>query len=231
MISSSLYRLLRIVVLLRRGELRFYVGQFEGSRSACCASTAPCSEPVTSALTIRPRPRQGPQWPELPENSGRNFRNPHTGLVRFGTRDYDARTGRWGGKDPIGFEGGLNHFVYASNAPSSLIDPTGLVDQCIPGVPDTCPRIAPQGQPGWTQQTSRFDKITNWAFHDSKDCYREDVPINSTQCCYDKSGDVSEGDVDPNNPNFRFMEHVFDVVRDAGAWRQLWGAIRKSVGF
>ena len=29
-----------------------------------------------------------------------------TGLVRFGARDYDAETGRWTAKDPIGFAGG-----------------------------------------------------------------------------------------------------------------------------
>jgi len=31
-----------------------------------------------------------------------------TGLVRFGARDYDALTGRWTAKDPIGFAGGGN---------------------------------------------------------------------------------------------------------------------------
>ncbi|WP_417852012.1 RHS repeat-associated core domain-containing protein [Thiorhodococcus fuscus] len=29
---------------------------------------------------------------------------PEIGLVRFGVRDYDPYTGRWTGKDPIGFE-------------------------------------------------------------------------------------------------------------------------------
>jgi RHS repeat-associated protein len=29
----------------------------------------------------------------------------NTGLVRFGARDYDAETGRWYSKDPIGFDG------------------------------------------------------------------------------------------------------------------------------
>jgi RHS repeat-associated protein len=29
-----------------------------------------------------------------------------TGLVRFGARDYEAETGRWTAKDPVGFAGG-----------------------------------------------------------------------------------------------------------------------------
>lgn len=50
-----------------------------------------------------------------------------TGLVRFGTRDYDAGVGRWTSKDPIGFWGrGSNHFVYAGNDPINWIDPAGL---------------------------------------------------------------------------------------------------------
>lgn len=49
-----------------------------------------------------------------------------TGLVRFGARDYDAETGRWTTKDPIGFGGGLNHYVYVENNPIVKIDPNGL---------------------------------------------------------------------------------------------------------
>lgn len=41
MICPSLYRLLRIVVLLRRGELRFYAGQFLGGRSGATAEDNP----------------------------------------------------------------------------------------------------------------------------------------------------------------------------------------------
>ncbi|MGH9892261.1 MAG: RHS repeat-associated core domain-containing protein, partial [bacterium] len=50
----------------------------------------------------------------------------HTGLVRFGARDYDPTTGRWTAKDPIGFASGdANTYAYVSNQPITLSDPTG----------------------------------------------------------------------------------------------------------
>ncbi|NEV65340.1 RHS repeat domain-containing protein, partial [Thiorhodococcus minor] len=53
-----------------------------------------------------------------------------TGLVRFGVRDYDPYTGRWMGKDPIGFRSGPNFYQYAMQDPMNLIDPTGLYSAC-----------------------------------------------------------------------------------------------------
>lgn len=51
--------------------------------------------------------------------------DPDTGLVRFGARDYDARTGRWTTPDPALFAGGDNLYAYASNDPVNVVDPTG----------------------------------------------------------------------------------------------------------
>ena len=51
-----------------------------------------------------------------------------TGLTRFGYRDYDAVTGRWTAKDPIGFAGGdSNLYGYVLGDPVNFVDPTGEI--------------------------------------------------------------------------------------------------------
>jgi RHS repeat-associated protein len=52
-----------------------------------------------------------------------------TQLTRFGYRDYDAYTGKWTAKDPIGFAGGdSNLYGYVLQDPVNLVDPEGLAD-------------------------------------------------------------------------------------------------------
>ena len=51
-----------------------------------------------------------------------------TKLTRFGYRDYDASTGKWTAKDPIGFDGGdSNLYGYVLGDPVDFVDPSGLV--------------------------------------------------------------------------------------------------------
>ena len=51
-----------------------------------------------------------------------------TKLTRFGYRDYDAYTGKWTAKDPIGFDGGdSNLYGYVLGDPVSGFDPSGEV--------------------------------------------------------------------------------------------------------
>jgi RHS repeat-associated protein len=53
---------------------------------------------------------------------------PATKLVRFGARDYDAETGRWTAKDPIGFGGrDVNLYAYAFFDPINSKDDNGLL--------------------------------------------------------------------------------------------------------
>ena len=49
-----------------------------------------------------------------------------TGLYNFRARWYDAETGRWCSKDPLGIAGGLNQYEAFGNNPINFIDPFGL---------------------------------------------------------------------------------------------------------
>jgi RHS repeat-associated protein len=63
----------------------------------------------------------------------------HTGLIHFGGREYDPETCRWTTKDPIGFRGGGNLYVYVSNDPINLLDPSGLL--CLTTLDCACLRF------------------------------------------------------------------------------------------
>ena len=53
-----------------------------------------------------------------PFGFGGGLMDRHTGLLRFGARDYDPEIGRWISKDPIGFAGGdTNLYAYVVNDP------------------------------------------------------------------------------------------------------------------
>jgi len=51
-------------------------------------------------------------------------------LTRFGYRDYDAYTGKWTAKDPIGFDGGdSNLYGYVLGDPVGFVDSMGLLTE------------------------------------------------------------------------------------------------------
>jgi RHS repeat-associated protein len=55
----------------------------------------------------------------------------HTGLIRFGVRDYDPAVGRWTSKEPKRFNVvGTNLYLYALGDPLNLWDVTGR-DVCV----------------------------------------------------------------------------------------------------
>ena len=84
-----------------------------------------------------------------------------TGLVRYGARDYDAQTGRWTAKDPIGFKGGdTNLFNYGVGDPVNWIDPFGLLVAATPDLfplpPIYVPNSSNQLTPSQWEQMKNF---------------------------------------------------------------------------
>ena len=79
------------------------------------------SSTTTRSASSSATPTRGSSRSALPAAS----MTADTRLVRFGARDYDAETGRWTAKDPIGFESGPNLYEYAGSDPVNLIDPLG----------------------------------------------------------------------------------------------------------
>ena len=64
--------------------------------------------------------------------------DPDTKLTHFGYREYDAFTGKWTAKDPIGFAGGdSNLYGYVLGDPVNLVDPWGLASIFDIIFPDT----------------------------------------------------------------------------------------------
>jgi len=85
-----------------------------------------------------------------------------TKLTRFGYRDYDAYTGKWTAKDPIGFDGGdSNLYGYVLGDPVGFFDPLGLyIDPRLKG---KVPR-AMGGDGGISDaQAAKNDAYGKWA--------------------------------------------------------------------
>jgi RHS repeat-associated protein len=61
-------------------------------------------------------------------------KNPESALMYYRYRQYDSRVGRFGGRDPIGYVGGVNVYAYVMNRPLDYRDSMGLIceDCCSP---------------------------------------------------------------------------------------------------
>ncbi len=75
-----------------------------------------CAVPALASLHYR---FQGREWSAA------------TGLINFRMRWYDAETGRWLSKDPIGLGGGLNMYVFCRNDSVNRVDSLGNIPWLI----------------------------------------------------------------------------------------------------
>ena len=64
---------------------------------------------------------------EIPFRFAGGLYDEDTKLIRFGVRDYDPEIGRWTTKEPLGFSGSRNWYVYAGNDGVNFVDVNGLL--------------------------------------------------------------------------------------------------------
>lgn len=94
--------------------------------------------------------------------------DPQTKLMRFGVRDYDAETGRWTAKDPLGLQQGTNLYDYVQNNPINFIDPGGAALVRPVGPPDPNQSLPGSEDPELGQEENPVHE----------DPFEEDTPVN-----------------------------------------------------
>lgn len=120
------------LVAFERGGKRFYVGADQvGTPEAVFDAEGKLLRSIERDAFGIVRKDSAPTHPEaavpLAVGYAGGLADPVTGLVRFGARDYDPRTGRFLARDPSLFEGSpKNLYAYVGSDPVSMTDPTGL---------------------------------------------------------------------------------------------------------
>jgi len=97
-------------------------------------SPAPCKVRVVSAACSPLKtktaqwltPKTGAKADDFAHRFSTKPLDQTTGLYYYGYRDYDAASGRWTGRDPIGEEGGLNLYGMVGNDAAGKVDVIGL---------------------------------------------------------------------------------------------------------
>ncbi len=105
------------------------------------------------------------------------FYDQDTELTQFGFREYDAVSGHWTSKDPLGFEGSTNNlYSYAAADPVNLIDPQGA-QTVLPRQPVAyVQQIKPSTQGGNTRlQIDRGDGLGFQCVEEGAPVYAGDV--------------------------------------------------------
>ena len=114
-----------------------------------------------------------------------------TGLVRFGSRDYDPVAGRWSLKDPIRFDGGTtNLYEYALDDPINEQDVLGLSVVTPPQEPARTPNSCKDCLANWeSQKDEAYERgMLNYQLCDEEfleNCYQKASPYDyrkQTEC-------------------------------------------------
>ena len=118
-----------------------------------------------------------------------------TKLVHFNAREYDAETGRWMSKDPIGFNGGdTNLYGYVLQDPVNFVDPNGKI-----GIPLVITIGAGLGAIWFQEQIEDFFCTFSLSCQDEKRIKEVNDEVNkgiTPQCFPDEKK--------PHNPNWRW---------------------------
>jgi RHS repeat-associated protein len=78
-----------------------------------------------------------------------------------GARDYDAESGRWTAKEPIGLFPGQNYYSYAANDPINLYDPFGTAEFDLENDPTVEQNIVDQANDRIQKNTRRIEEINS----------------------------------------------------------------------
>ena len=100
-----------------------------------------------------------------------------TGLHYNDRRYYDADTGRYASRDPIGFEGGINLYTYAGAAPSRFTDPTGEIIPCVAANFARCMIVCGITSAGFNAATGQCIDLGDIAKDCAVDCLLSMLPI------------------------------------------------------
>jgi RHS repeat-associated protein len=100
-----------------------------------------------------------------------------TGLHYNDRRYYDADTGRYASRDPIGFEGGINLYTYAAAAPSRFTDPTGEIIPCVAASFARCMIVCGITSAGFNAATGQCIDLGDIAKDCAVDCLLSMLPI------------------------------------------------------
>lgn len=121
---------------------------------------------------------------------GSNLRLPgqyyddETGLHYNYFRYYDPSTGRYTQEDPIGLEGGINRYVYASGNPLTGLDPYGLFDITNPADWPTLPQSWVDASAGFGDGMLSVVTLGLW----DGDWVRDALGIGSVNSCSNAYG-------------------------------------------